>query len=166
VDLSDTDGLVTLLCGIALVVGIVGVVVPILPGLALCWAGVLLWALFSDAGPGRWVVFGVATAIALAGTVVKYLVPGRSLKRSGVPNRSLVLGGLLGIVGFFVIPVLGLVIGFVLGIWLAETVRLGDARQAWPSTKRALLAAGLAMLIELAAGLGVAVTWLVGLATV
>ena len=55
-------------------------------------------------------------------------------------------------------------IGFVLGVWLAERARLGDARLAWPSTKHALRAAGLAMLIELAAAVGVALTWAVGLA--
>ncbi|HEX2358010.1 MAG TPA: DUF456 family protein, partial [Micromonosporaceae bacterium] len=61
-------------------------------------------------------------------------------------------------------PVVGLVIGFVLGVWLAERVRLGDARRAWPSTKHALKAAGLAMLIELGAGLTILVIWLAGLA--
>jgi hypothetical protein len=52
----------------------------------------------------------------------------------------------------------------VLGVWLAERIRLGDARQAWPSTKHALKAAGLAMLIELGAGLFILASWLVGLA--
>jgi hypothetical protein len=166
VELTDTDGLITLLCGVALIVGILGVIVPVLPGLILCWAGVLAWALFADRGAGKWVVLAIATVIALGGAVVKYAWPGRNLKRTGVPNGSLVVGGLLGLVGFFVIPVVGLIVGFVLGVWLAERVRLGDSRLAWPSTKHALKAAGLAMLIELAAGLGVAFVWLVGLATV
>jgi len=166
VELTDTDGLVTLLCGAALVVGILGVIVPVLPGLILCWAGVLAWALFADGGAGKWAVLAVATLIALAGTVVKYAWPGRNLKRTGVPNSSLVVGGLLALVGFFVIPVVGLIVGFVLGVWLAERVRLSDSRLAWPSTKQALKAAGLSMLVELAAALAVAFVWLVGLATV
>lgn len=166
VDLSNTDELVTLLCGAALVVGILGVIVPVLPGLVLCWGGVLAWALFADGGFGKWVVFAVATLIALGGTVIKYAWPSRNLKRTGVPNSSLVVGGLLALVGFFVIPVIGLIVGFVLGVYLAERVRLSDSRLAWPSTKQALKAAGLAMLIELAAALSVAAVWLVGLAAV
>lgn len=163
-DLSDTDGLVTLLCGLALAVGILGVIVPVLPGLVLCWAGVLAWALFADRGWGKWVVLALATLIALVGVVVKYAWPGRNLKRTGVPNRSLFIGGVFGLVGFFVIPVVGLILGFVLGIWVAERIRLGDSRLAWPSTTHALRAAGLAMLIELGAGLGIAFVWLAGLA--
>ncbi|WP_213453058.1 DUF456 domain-containing protein [Rhizomonospora bruguierae] len=163
-NLSDTNGLITLLAGLAILVGIFGVVVPVLPGLALCWAGVLLWAIFADGGWAKWLIFGVATAIAVLGTVVKYVWPGRNLKRSGVPNRSLLAGGLLGLVGFFVVPVVGLVLGFVLGVYLAERLRLADSRQAWPSTKHALKAAGLSMLIELAAGFSIGVTWLIGLA--
>lgn len=162
--LSDTNGTITLIAGLAILVGIFGVVIPVLPGLLLCWAGVLLWAIFADGGWVKWLIFAVATAIAVTGTVVKYAWPGRNLKRSGVPNRSLLAGGLLGLVGFFVVPVVGLVLGFVLGVYLAERVRLADSAQAWPSTKQALKAAGLSMLIELAAGIAIGITWLIGLA--
>lgn len=162
-DLTNTGSAVTLISGIAIVVGIFGVVVPVLPGLLLTWAGVLLWALLGDAGRGRWLVLAAATLIALVGVLVKYLWPGRNLKRTGVPNRSLLAGGVLGVVGFFMIPVVGLLLGFVLGVWLAERARLGDNRLAWPSTRQALKAAGLAMLVELAAGLSIAAVWLVGL---
>jgi uncharacterized protein len=162
VNLMETGTLVTLLSGLAILIGILGVIVPVLPGLALCWLGVLAWAVFGDAGWGRWVVLAVATVIALAGTVVKYAWPGRDLSRSGVPNTSLIAGGALGLVGFFVVPVVGLVLGFVLGLWLAERVRLGDSALAWPGTRRALRAVGLAMAIELTAAVGIAGLWGVG----
>ncbi|HWH01848.1 MAG TPA: DUF456 domain-containing protein [Pilimelia sp.] len=161
-DLTDTESLVVFLSGLAVAVGVIGIVVPVLPGLLLCWLGVLAWAILGEGGWGRWLALGVATLIAAAGVLVKYLWPGRNLKRTGVPNRSLVVGGVLGLVGFFVIPVVGLLIGFVLGVWLAERLRLGDGGRAWPSTWAALKAVGLAMLIELAAGLGVAAVWLAG----
>lgn len=162
-DLADTGATVTLLSGVAIAVGVFGVVIPVLPGLLLCWAGVLVWSVFGDAGGGRWLVLALATAIAVLGVLVKYLWPGRNLKRTGVPNTSLMAGGLLGVVGFFVVPVVGLVAGFVLGVWLAERARLGDNRLAWPSTREALKAAGLAMLVELAAGLAIAAVWVFGL---
>jgi uncharacterized protein YqgC (DUF456 family) len=165
VDLQDTGALVTLVSGIAIAVGIIGVIVPVLPGLLLCWLGVVVWAVLGDAGWGRWLVLAVATAVASSATVVKYTWPGRNLRRTGVPNRSLMAGGVLGLIGFFVIPVVGLVIGFVLGVWLAERMRLGDSRLAWPSTRQALKAAGLAMLIELSAALFIGFVWLVGLVT-
>jgi uncharacterized protein YqgC (DUF456 family) len=161
-DLTDTGTAVTVISGLAILVGVLGVMIPVLPGLLLCWLGVLFWALLGEANAGRWAVLGFATAIAVAGTVVKYLWPGKRLKTTGVPTSSLLAGGVLGVIGFFVVPVVGLVLGFVLGIWLAERVRLGAGR-AWPSTKQALAAVGLSMLVEFAAALGIAVVWVLGL---
>jgi uncharacterized protein len=161
-DLSDSGTTVTVISGIAVLVGVLGVLVPVLPGLLLCWAGVLFWAILGDAGAGGWLVFGIATAIAAAGTVIKYLWPGRRLKTTGVPTSSLLAGGVLGAVGFFVVPVVGLVLGFVLGVWLAERARLGAGR-AWPSTKQALAAVGLSMLVEFTAAVAIAVVWVIGL---
>jgi uncharacterized protein len=162
-DITNTDSLGTLLGGLAIAVGIFGVIVPALPGLALCWLGVLLWAILADGGSVKWLILAAATVVALTGVVVKYVWAGRHLKRTGVPNTTLFAGGVLGLVGFFVVPVVGLVLGFVLGVWLAERLRFGEPRLAWPSTKQALRAAGLAMLVELGAGLGVAAVWVLGL---
>jgi uncharacterized protein YqgC (DUF456 family) len=153
---SPTEVLVAL----AILVGLVGVLVPILPGLVLVLAAILVWALDIGTGTG-WAVFAVATLLLVAGTVVKYAVPGRRLKASGIPSSTTWSGVGLGIVGFFVIPVVGLPIGFVLGVYLAEHRRVGAAA-AWPSTREALRAVGVSILIELAAGVLAALTWAVG----
>ena len=76
----------------------------------------------------------VLLVLVALGVVVKYVVPGRRLKAAGVPTSTLLLGAALGVVGFFVIPVVGLLVGFVLGVYLAELrrelVRLRHAREA------------------------------------
>lgn len=155
---------VDLLVGLAVLVGVVGIVVPVLPGSILILGAVLVWAVASATAAG-WVVFALVTTLLVVGGVVKYALPGRGLRTAGVPSRTLVAGGLLGIVGFFVIPVVGLVVGFVLGVYLSELQRVG-LDSAWPSTRAALKAAGLSLLIELAAGLLAAGTWLVGAVSV
>ena len=152
--------LTDLLVALAILVGLVGIVVPVLPGSILILGAVLVWAL-QVSSPTAWVVFSLVTTFLVIGGVVKYAVPGRGLRTAGVPNRTLVLGGLLGIVGFFVIPIVGLVVGFVLGVYLSELQRVGTDL-AWPSTRAALKAVGLSMMIELAAGLLAAVTWFAG----
>ncbi len=106
-------------------------------------------------------MFSVATALVVVGAVVKYVVPGRRLQDAGIPTSTMLLGGLLGVIGFFVIPVVGLVLGFVVGVYLAELRRVGS-RDAWPATRRALAAAGLSLLIELTASMLAAATWVVG----
>lgn len=152
-----TLGLV--LVGLVIAIGVVGIVLPVIPGLLLCWAAVLVWSLF-ERTTVAWVVLGGATALVLVSQVVKYLVPGRRMRAAGVPWRTLAVGGVLGIVGFFVIPVVGVVVGFVLGVYVAERLRLGEHAAAWPSTKAALGAVGLSILIELAAGLILGAGWL------
>lgn len=149
-----------ILVSIAIAVGIVGVVVPVLPGSLLVLGAILVWALEVATATG-WTVFAVATTFVAAGAVVKYVVPGRRLRLEGIPGSTLLLCGLLGVVGFFVIPVIGLLIGFVLGIYLAELRRLGRAA-AWPATKHALKAAGLSVLIEMVACLLAAAAFVVG----
>ena len=149
-----------LLVGLAVIVGVIGVVVPVLPGTLLILGAVLVWALQDGSGTG-WTVFAVVTVLLATGAIVKYAVPGRRLQSAGVPNSTLMTGGLLGFVGFFVIPVVGLFIGFIGGVYVAELRRVGrDA--AWPSTRHALIAAGLSILLELAAALLAAVAWFAG----
>jgi len=145
---------------LALAVGLAGILVPLLPGSALIFAGVLVWAL-SVGTSGAWTVLALVTVVLLVGTVVKYAVPGKRLKGAGIPTSTQWIGAGLAIVGFFVVPVIGIVIGFVLGVYLAEHRRLGPT-QAWPSTKHALRAVGLSILIELTAGIVATLTWIVG----
>lgn len=158
-DWTDTNTVVTVACGIAIVVGIFGTVVPYVPGVLLCWIGVLGWAIFGDGGPGKWVAFGIVTLLALLGTLLKYLLPGRRLKQQGVPNLTLFLGGALAIVGFFVVPVIGLFLGFVLGVYLGELARLKSNRLAWPATWRSIKAVGFSVMIEILAALLILVVW-------
>ena len=149
-----------ILVAIAIAVGIAGIIVPVLPGTVLVLGAILVWAL--EVGTTTaWLVMAFATTFLVLGTIVKFLVPGRQLKSSGVPNRTLVAGGLLAFVGFFVIPVVGMFIGFVLGVYAAERARVGAAG-AWPSTKAALKAVGVSILIELVAAFLAVATWVVG----
>ena len=104
----------------------------------------------------------VASGAAAVGFVVKYLVPSRRLNDRGVPNSTTLVGGVLGVVGFFVVPVVGAPLGFVLGVYLAEWARLRAHSLAWRSTRTALGAVGLAMLIELTAVALMAGVWMLG----
>jgi uncharacterized protein len=157
------DGL-NIVVGLLMLVGLIGIVVPLLPGLPLVWVAVLVWASEAQT-PAGWVVLGTATALALTGSLLQYLLPGRRMAKAGVTTSSTVAGAALGVVGFFVIPVLGAFLGFALGIYLAERIKLGTHAAAWPSTKHALKAIGLSMGIELLTGLAIATTWVIGVTT-
>ncbi len=148
----------TVLAAVLIAVGIVGIALPVLPGLVLVVAGVAVWAV-PRGDVVAWTVLGIVVAIVVIGSVAKYLLPGRALRDSGVPGRTIAAGAVLGVVGFFVIPVLGLFIGFVLGVYLSELARLGGHEVAWPSSRRALAAVGWSLVIEMATGLIAAAVW-------
>ncbi|GGO92333.1 DUF456 domain-containing protein [Wenjunlia tyrosinilytica] len=146
------------LVGLVMLFGIVGVLVPGLPGVLLCWAAVLWWAL-AERTSLAWFVLVGATAVLLVNQVLKWLLPSRSMREAGVPWRTLAVGGVAGVVGFFLIPLIGLAIGFVLGVYAMEWLRLGGHSHAWVSTRTALRAIGFGVLIELFAALLVAGAW-------
>lgn len=159
--LMDVEIGVLLLLGLAMAVGLVGIVVPVVPGLLLVAAVAVTWAVL-EGGPGAWVVVAVMLVVLALGTIAKYVLPGRTLKEAGAPWSTLGLGAVGAIVGFFVIPVVGLLVGGVLGVWLGELHRLRDGRAAWRSSWATLKAIGIGLLLELAAGLVAVMIWVAG----
>ena len=131
----STGGII--LVALAIAVGIVGIIVPLLPGILLVYAAILIWAVVVHNVAG-WVTLGVVTVLIGATTLIKYMWPMKRMRAADVRTRTLLAGAVLGIIGFFVIPVVGLIIGFVLGVYLAELASRHDQRVAWTSTKHAL----------------------------
>lgn len=129
--------------------GLLLIVFPVGPGLIVVLLGVLVWAVDARSTTG-WVLFGVATAIYAAGVVLQWLVPGRRMQRAGIANSTLLIGLACAVVGFFVIPVVGLFVGFPVGIFLVSLARTRDRHEAWTATRTALRAVGTNILIELA----------------
>ena len=157
----STVGIV--LVALAIAVGLVGILVPLLPGTVLVFGAILVWALF-ERTTVAWVTLGIVAALLAATLLVKYLWPMRRMKSADVGTLSLVAGAVLGIIGFFVVPVLGLVIGFVLGVYLAELAKRRDQRVAWTSTVHAIKGVALSVGVELAGGLLATVAWVVAVA--
>ncbi|MEU8917900.1 DUF456 domain-containing protein [Streptomyces nigrescens] len=145
--------------GLVMLLGLLGVLVPGIPGPLIVWAGVMWWTL-SERSALAWVVLMAATAVLLLNQVLKWLLPARNLRAVGTPYRALFLAGVAGIVGFFVIPVIGGLLGSVGGLYLLERIRLGSHGDAWASTRTALRAIGLSVLVELFACLLVVGAWI------
>lgn len=151
---------VEILVAVAILVGMLGIIVPVIPGVLLVAAATAVWAWQVGTGEA-WAYFAVAALALVVGQVVKYLLPGRQLSSGGIPSSTLWIGALGAAIGFFVIPVVGIFVGFPLGVYLAEYLRLGKD-EAWPATKLALKAVGFSILIELASAVLAAAVWVAG----
>ena len=103
--------------------GLVGVVLPAIPGLPMLWLGVLIygWATgFQAVTVGTVVLTGI---IALVGMALDFLAGVLGAKTFGASWYG-VLGALLGgIIGFVVTSVPGLFVGSFIGAWLGEYLK-------------------------------------------
>jgi hypothetical protein len=140
------------IAGLTMLVGVCGIVVPVLPGVALIAVALLVWAILVG-GWATWIAAVVALSVLALGQVLKYLLPGRKMSAAGVPGTTMLIGGIAAVAGFFLIPVVGVLIGFLLGVYVCELYRVRNWRAAWASTWIAMRAAGFSILIELATGL-------------
>lgn len=131
-------------------IGLIGIVVPVLPGTLAIAVGLVVWAGYVG-DLMTWTMAGIGLVILAIGQVAMYLIAGKRMKRDGVRNRSLVCGAVGGVVGMFAIPVVGVLVGFVGGVFVAEWFTHRSWQPTWKATVAALKAAGLSMLIELGA---------------
>ncbi|WP_037773428.1 DUF456 domain-containing protein, partial [Streptomyces pristinaespiralis] len=137
-----------LMVGGVMLLGLLGVIVPGVPGPWLVWAAVLWWSLHVQTGVAWFLLVG-ATAVLLINQVIVWLLPNRRLRGLGVTRRMAASAGLGALAGFFLIPVIGAVPGFVGGIYGSERLRLGGHGPAMASTRAVMRAAGTSVLVEL-----------------
>jgi uncharacterized protein YqgC (DUF456 family) len=161
VPVGMSNSLAVLLVGLAMAIGIVGTVLPILPGLALVLAAAVAYGFIVGWNAVAIVAMAVIVLLFGVGSAAKYVLAGQSAKKGGAPRQSLMFAALGAVIGFFVIPVLGLVIGGIGALVVAEYLRTHDWGSAWRSSRTTLLGIGTGVLVEIAAGIAMALTWAV-----
>src|SRR5687768_14043088 len=145
------DAAVVVLVAVAMAVGIAGTILPVVPGLALVAGAALVYGLYAGFGSVGAVAFGVIVLLGLTGMAAGLWLPHRAAGAAGAPRSSLVLGAVGAVIGFFAIPLVGLPVGGVAGIYVGERLRTQDARLAWRTTRATLKGFGVAALVQLAA---------------
>ena len=124
----NSETVVAILCGLGILVGVAGTIIPVLPGSILIGLSLLAWAIWGGAGTAGWVVFGIGLVFVLAGMAASAVLTGRKLRQHRIPSRSVVIGVVAGIAGMFIIPVVGLFVGFAAGLLLSEFLRTRNFR--------------------------------------
>lgn len=149
------------LAGIALVMagGLIGVLVPFVPGLPVIWGAALFYGWVEGFGTVGWVAMVLITGLLVAGSVAKLVIPQRAASAGGALRSSILVAAVAGLVGFFVIPVVGLPLGAVAALYAMEYRRTGDGARAWRSTKAAIVGFGIGVLVELGAGMLMIASW-------
>lgn len=125
---------------ILLLVGLVGTFLPVLPGLVLSFAGLLLYKYGAGADLNMvWIwLFGILTLIS---AVLNYTIPAKTNRKYG-GTRWGSIGSVVGtIAGIFLIPVpFGFLIGMFAGVFLGELLHdFSDKKKAFNSVKGAFI---------------------------
>ena len=132
--------LIQLLCIVLLIVGILGTVLPVLPGLLLSLCGLLIYKFGTDA-PLSMVYIWIFVFLTAISVVLNYVIPAKTTRKYG-GTRWGSIGSIIGtIAGMFLIPVpFGFLIGMFLGVFVGELLHdANDKKKAWNSTKGALI---------------------------
>jgi uncharacterized protein YqgC (DUF456 family) len=111
-----------------LVAGVVGSVLPAMPGALLSLVGVYLYwwhTGFTTPGPALLVAL---TLVGLFTMAVDYLGGAISARVGGASLRTTALAAVVGLVLFFVAGPLGILVGIAATVFLAEYYRSRDAR--------------------------------------
>ncbi len=145
--MSDVE--MTVLIVVVMVIGLVGTVMPVLPGLSLIWAAALVYGLVVGFGALGLGIMLILSALVVVGLVKSVLVPKRMADGHDVSRWSQVAAMVGAVVGFFVIPVAGVIVGALVGLLLAEYLNQGDWKQAWGATVAVAKGFGLSTLIDI-----------------
>jgi uncharacterized protein YqgC (DUF456 family) len=146
---SFTFGLIV----VFIILGIIGIIVPLLPGIILIYMAVLTYVWAYGMETLGWVSFIIITLIALVTGTSDLWMSLLGAKSGGASGRSLLYGTVGAIVGSFFAPLIGTLIGYAVGLLLGEYQRHGDWAVAWKASAGGLAGWGVATAVQLAGGL-------------
>ena len=144
-----------------MLIGLLGLVVPIMPGLVIIWVAALGYGLFAGFGTLGWVMFALITVLMIVGSVVDNILMGAKAHESGAPWWVVLVALAAGILGNFALPIIGGLVAALLALFLVEYARRKDAKAALKSMKGMLIGCGWAFVIRFIMGLFMIGFWLI-----
>jgi uncharacterized protein YqgC (DUF456 family) len=151
----------TIVAGLLLAVAAIGTVYPVLSGSLLAIVTLIGWA-WIIGSPGAWAVGVIGSIIAAVGWSASAVLTRRKLRQLQIPRRSILVAVVSGVVGMFLIPVVGLFVGFGAGLLASEYARRRDLRSSLRSSVETLKATGLGVLVEFGMVCLAASVWMIG----
>lgn len=147
-----------------LIVGLVGLIVPVFPGLTVMWLATLVYALIQNAADKMtgwdWAAFAFITLLMIVGNIVDNLIIAAKMRDQFIPWSSILLAFAAGIVVSIFFTPLGGLAAAPAGLFLAELNRLKDRDAALKSTKAYMIGWGWAFGARFLIGITMIGTWM------
>lgn len=147
-----------------LLIGLVGLIVPVFPGLTIMWLATLVYALIQNSA-GRmtgwdWVLFGVISLLMVVGNIADNLIIAQKMRDKFIPWSSILFAFAASIIAsIFFTPLIGLVAAPI-ALFAAESRRLKDRDAALDSTKTYMIGWGWAFGVRFLIGILMIGLWM------
>jgi uncharacterized protein len=147
-----------------LIVGLLGLLIPVFPALVVMWLATLIYALIENAA-GRmawidWLLFALITALMLFGSVIDNIIIARKMRGQSIPWGSIAMAFLAGIIAsVFLTPLIGM-LASPLSLFGVEYLRLHDRKLAFTSAKTYMIAWGWSFAAVFGVGVLMIILWL------
>ena len=152
--------LITVLLGMTMLVGLAGIILPVLPDVILIWGSALLYGLLIGWGRyGGWLFAGISV-LALVGLVADAWVSGMGARKGGASFWSSLGGVIVGVIGLFVGGPLGLIVGMLLGVFVIEYWTHRDPDRALRATFGMGVGYGASFFVKIFLGLAMIAIWI------
>jgi uncharacterized protein YqgC (DUF456 family) len=136
----QTAGLMKLVAWIVVVLGLVGIFVPVLPGTVLVFAGALLWAWADGFQHLGWPAIAALALLTAVAEGAKYLTQVAGARTAGATWKGMLASAIGAIVGLLVFSIPGALIGAVGALLIVDYRQHGgDWRKAGKLTAGVLL---------------------------
>lgn len=149
---------------VILLLGLVGLIVPVFPGLVVMWIAVLVYAIAEQSAGlmtgWDWFLFALITILMVAGSVIDNIIIARHMRDKQVPWTSIGVAFVAGILAsLFFTPLVG-IIASPFGLFLAEAFRLKNRKAAFESTRAWMTGWGWSFAARFVIGIFIVIFWL------
>lgn len=145
-----------------MLIGLVGLIVPIFPGLLVIWLAALGYGIAVGFDVKGWIIFALVTILMIFGSLVDNVLMGAKARQGGASWISIGLGLLAGVAGSLMFPPFGGILAAPLTLFLAEYVRRKrNWNEAFATVKALVVGWGWAFVIRFAIGVVMTGLWMI-----
>lgn len=142
-----------------MLVGLLGLIVPIYPGIVIMWLAALGYGIASGFTPWGIGLFVVITLLMLVGTIIDNILMGAGARQGGASWLAIGVALAGGVIGTLLWPPVGGFIAAPLGVLLLEYARTSDIKKAWLALRGLATGWGLSFVVRFGIGLAMMVLW-------
>lgn len=139
--------------------GLLGLVIPVLPGLVIIWIPALVYGILTGFNWTSGILFALMTILMVAGSLIDNVIMGARARQQGASWIAIGVALALGLLGSLVFPPFGGLIAALLGLFAVEMFRLKDLKQALESTRSMAVGCGWAAVVRFGMGTIMILLW-------